>query len=84
MTYTTHGHLDCLKEFHFIHDAGWRTDLAAVAIEHDQIKCLQYIMEKMDIVECCKNIINSKTPKKYRQYIQKTCNNCKPKKEHVA
>jgi len=81
---TSHGHLDCLKELHVTYEAGWHTDLAGVAIENDQFECLQYIMEKMGGVQCGKDIINSKTPKKYRQYIQKTCKNCKANKEHVV
>jgi hypothetical protein len=41
------GHIDCLKILHTDLNCMWHSDLAIVAAESKQIKCLKYVVEKM-------------------------------------
>ncbi|AYV82984.1 MAG: hypothetical protein Hyperionvirus3_130 [Hyperionvirus sp.] len=82
------GHLGCLQTLHKKYDLMWHADLAEVAIENNQFECLQYIMEHMGDVNCCReSLTNSNINDKCKEYIKRICRNCKvemhPKKIEI-
>ena len=77
------GHIECLKKISKEEDFMYHSDLAIVAIEHDNLECLQYIVEHLgdvklvndinDVGENCKeyvkNILCNRIRKNRQPYV---------------